>query len=347
MPLDHTRAIDQIEHDEICQRAEESGEGGYWQQIDTAESRWLAPQQLGLGGERRIKLQPGLEISIETVTYRRSLHLDSQRCLDAQTDSVNGLSFSFYLAGGSRMINPGIQLEEDREETAGQACVAYLKDVRLIEYFPAEQLIKIISISIDLERLQLFGLLEETVSPLLQPLKQGKSLERFHQTLNPITPTLQQILKQILDCPYQGAFRRMYLESKALELLSLQFYQLSAGQYLSTPKLCSADVEQLRLARDILQQRFDQPPSLLELARQVGLNDHKLKQGFRQLFDTTVFGYVQTCRMEQAQRLLEEHELSITTIAERVGHASPSQFCHAFKRHTGMTPSQYRRQLGN
>ncbi|MEM9807355.1 MAG: AraC family transcriptional regulator, partial [Cyanobacteria bacterium P01_D01_bin.56] len=343
--LDHTRAIDQIEHDEICQRAEESSEGGYWQQIDTIERRASVPQQLGQGEERLITLKPGLEIHIENFTYQRSLHLDSQRCLDAQTDSANRLSLSFYLAGGTRTINPGIQLEEDREETAGQACIAYLKGVRSIEYVPAERPTEIISIAIDLERLQLFGLLEETVSPLLQPLQQGNSLERFHQTLNPITPALQQILKQVLDCPYQGAFKRMYLESKVLELLSLQFYQLSAGQYLSTPKLCSADVERLRLARDILQQRFDQPPSLLELARQIGLNDHKLKQGFRQLFDTTVFGYVQTCRMEQAQQLLSEGELSIANVAERVGYASPSRFCHAFKRNTGITPSKYRRQF--
>ncbi|MEM9809037.1 MAG: AraC family transcriptional regulator [Cyanobacteria bacterium P01_D01_bin.56] len=346
MPLDHTRAIDQIEHDEICQRAEESGEM-VWQQVDTIEARQPNPQQLGQGEERLITLKPGLEIFIESFTFWRSLHLDSQLCLYPQTDSVNRLGFSFYLAGGTRTVNPGIQLEEDREETAGQACIAYLKDMRSIEYIPAERPLKIISIYIDPENLRLFGLLEETISPLLQPLQQGNSLERFHQTLNPITPALKQILKQVLDCPYRGPLKRMYLESKALELLSLQFYQLSAGQYLSTPKLCSADLERLRLARDILQQRFDQPPSLLELARQVELNDYKLKQGFRQLFDTTVFGYVQTCRMEQAQRLLKEHELSITTIAERVGHASPSQFCHAFKRHTGMTPSQYRRQLGN
>ncbi|MEM9007341.1 MAG: AraC family transcriptional regulator [Cyanobacteria bacterium P01_F01_bin.86] len=345
MPLNHARIIDQIEHDEICQRALESGTGAYWQQVDTIESRWSVPQQLGQGEERRIKLQSGLEISIEAVTYRRALCLDSQLCLPPQMYSVNDLNFSFYLAGGGRTINPGIQLEEDREETAGQACIAYLNDVRSIEYFPAEQLIKIISIAIDLERLRLSGLLEETVPPLLQPLRQGKSLESFHQSLNPIIPTLKQILQQILDCPYQGAFKRMYLESKALELLSLQFYQLSAGQCLSTPKLCSDDTERLRLARDILHQRFDQPPSLLELARQVGLNDHKLKQGFRQLFNTTVFGYVQTCRMEQAQQLLSEGELSIAHVAERVGYASPSRFCHAFKRNIGMTPSKYRRQF--
>nr|WP_235926987.1 helix-turn-helix transcriptional regulator [Gloeocapsopsis dulcis] len=85
------------------------------------------------------------------------------------------------------------------------------------------------------------------------------------------------------------------------------------------------------------------PPALLDLAKLVGLNDFKLKQGFRHLFGTTVFGYLQTCRMEQAQQLLSDRSLSIAEIAQRVGYASASQFCHAFKRYAGMKPSDYRR----
>jgi len=80
------------------------------------------------------------------------------------------------------------------------------------------------------------------------------------------------------------------------------------------------------------------PPSLMDLARQVGINDYKLKSGFRQIFGTTVFGYLQTCRMERAKQLLAEQQLSIAAIAHVVGYASQSRFCHAFKQRYGMTP---------
>jgi AraC family transcriptional activator of pyochelin receptor len=174
---------------------------------------------------------------------------------------------------------------------------------------------------------------------------EGKSANSFHQTLNQSTPAMQQALQQILNCSYQGAFKRMYLESKVLELLVLQFARLLGKQKASSliATFHSTDIERLHLAKTILQRELQYPPTLLDLARQVGLNDFKLKQGFRHLFGTTVFGYLQTCRMEQAQQLLSDRSLSIAEVAQRVGYTSPSSFCHAFKRHVGMIPRDYRR----
>lgn len=340
MPLDCTRAITQSEYDALWDEASERGEVDWnWTDI---ERRQPIPKQLGRGESRVIELQPGLEIYINTHWYWRSL------CLDYQYTTEDTLTSNYYLVGGYRMINPGIQLEDDREEKAGETCLCYISEARSIEYYSAEQPFKSLGISISLERLQSFGLLEEQPYPLLQQLLQGQTLKGFHQSMNHISPTVQHILRQILDCPYCGTVKRMYLESKAIELLALQFYQLAElqGSNRATPHLSSADIERLRSARDILRQSFEDPPSLLALARQVGLNDFKLKQGFRNLFDTTVFGYVQTCRMKQAQELLCDRNLSIGSIADRVGYASPSRFCHAFKRHMDMTPSDYRRQIG-
>ncbi|MBN4000976.1 AraC family transcriptional regulator [Nostoc sp. LPT] len=251
---------------------------------------------------------------------------------------------NFYLAGDRRIINPGIQFEEDRAETTGETCLCYIKEVRSIEYFPAEQTLKSVGISIDLERLRSFGMTWDNAPSPLRSLIEGKSAKSFHQTLNQSTPAMQQALQQILNCPYQGAFKRMYLESKVLELLVLQFDQLLKKQKASSSTLTfrSTDIERLHLAKAILQRELEHPPTLLDLARLVGLNDFKLKQGFRHLFGTTVFGYLQTCRMAQAQQLLSNRQLSIAEVAQRVGYASPSQFCHAFKRHVGMTPSIYR-----
>ena len=47
--------------------------------------------------------------------------------------------------------------------------------------------------------------------------------------------------------------------------------------------LCPQDIEQLHRAKDILVQQAKMPPTLVELARMVGVNERKLKQGFRQL----------------------------------------------------------------
>ncbi|NJK61978.1 MAG: helix-turn-helix transcriptional regulator [Synechococcaceae cyanobacterium SM2_3_1] len=83
--------------------------------------------------------------------------------------------------------------------------------------------------------------------------------------------------------------------------------------------------------------------SLLDLARQVGLNDFKLKRGFRAMLGTTVFGYLQTYRMEQVQYLLLDRRLSVAAIAQRVGYVNPSAFWAAFRRHFGTTPKALQR----
>ena len=339
MPLDHTRTIVQAEYDDIWNAAWDQGEV-FWRQHGI-ESRRAIPSKLGKGEIRKIELRPGLGMMIETSLFWRSLYLDFHY------GSANELGSSFYLAGSQRMINPGLEREDDREETAGENCLCYLAGARCLEYRPAEQQLQRVAITIDFEQLRTFGLAEESPSPLVSALVKGQSASRFHQSLysTAATPTT---LQQILDCPYDGPTKRMYLEAKVLELLAIQFHQLTErpGTEPRLPSLRVEDRERLHQAKDILRCQFEQPPSLQALARQVGLNDYKLKQGFRQLFGTTVFGYVQACRMAQAQRLLQERELSIAHIADRVGHASPSQFCHAFKRHVGLTPSEYRRQFG-
>lgn len=338
MSLDHTRTIDQTEYDAIWDSAWDQGEIPWRQQ--GVERRQAIPQQLGQGELRVIELRPGLEVAIETSVYWRSLYLDSHFATDDEVLS------GFYLAGRHRVINPSIQCEADREEGAGETCLGYLAGARSIEYRPADQPLHHVLISTNFEQLRSLVIAEESPAPLLQPLLQGKSANRFHQTLR-LTTAMQLALRQLLDCPYHGVTRRLYLEAKVLELLALQFYQLTdeLGAEPTPPNFRPTDVERLHQARDILRQQFDYPPSLLALSRLVGLNDFKLKQGFRQIFGTTVFGYVQTCRMAQAQVLLRDRDLSVALIAERVGYASPSRFSQAFKRQAGVTPSQYRRQL--
>ncbi|MEM6432830.1 MAG: AraC family transcriptional regulator [Cyanobacteria bacterium P01_D01_bin.115] len=339
MPIDHTRTIVQAEYDDIWDAAWDQGEI-FWQQHGI-ESRRAIPSKLGKGEVREIELRSGFRIVIETSLFWRSLYLDYG------SDSTEQLFSNFYLAGSHRMINPGLEREADREESAGENCLCYLAGARFLEYRPAEQMLQHVSVKVDFEQLRSFGLAEESPSPLVGALVQGQSASRFHQSFYS-TAAIPTMLQQILDCPYSGATQRMYLEAKALELLAIQFHQLTEhpGTESGLPRLRPEDRDRLHQAKAILRRQFEQPPSLQALARQVGLNDYKLKQGFRQLFDTTVFGYVQTCRMAQAQRLLQERELSVAHIADRVGHASPSQFCHAFKRHVGLTPSEYRRQFG-
>ena len=156
---------------------------------------------------------------------------------------------------------------------------------------------------------------------------------------------MQVVLQQVLYCPYQGLTKKMYLEGKALELMTLQFTQLLAGnQTKSHFILRTEDIDRIHHAKEILVNNLDNPPSLLELAKLVGLNDYKLKRGFRQVFGTTVFGHLYNYRMEQARQMLETSQIKIQEAARTVGYTSQSSFNAAFKRKFGINPKSY--QMG-
>lgn len=76
----------------------------------------------------------------------------------------------------------------------------------------------------------------------------------------------------------------------------------------------------------ILEQRLTHPPGLIELARELGTNQRKLSLIFRRRTGMTVFGYLTEIRLESARRLLENSQLQIRLIADKVGYANAGDF---------------------
>lgn len=169
-----------------------------------------------------------------------------------------------------------------------------------------------------------------------------ESNRQYFWNIDKIGMAMRLALEQTLHCPYQGWTKQIYLESKCLELVALKLAQLSEEQRLGySQPLKPDDVERIYHARNILLCNLDRPPSLLELARQVGLNDYKLKLGFRQVFGTTAFGYLHEVRMERSRQLLLENRMSVKEVARAVGYANQSRFAAAFRKRFGVNPKSY------
>lgn len=154
------------------------------------------------------------------------------------------------------------------------------------------------------------------------------------------TPAMQMAIHQILNCPLQGLIRRLYLESKVVELIALKLAQIHESNQPASakPVLKPGDVERIHLAKEILLRDIEHPPSLMRLSKLSGLNDYKLKQGFRQVFGTTVFGYLRRQRLEQARQRLIEGQMTVSEVARSVGYSSLSRFSLAFKQQFGVSP---------
>lgn len=152
---------------------------------------------------------------------------------------------------------------------------------------------------------------------------------------------MQSAARQIFDCPYQGSMKKIFLESKALELIS-HFMTLQFG---NNPKrddsLPAKEKANIEYARDVLIENMENPLSLPELAKKAGLSETKLTRGFRRLYGTSVFEYLRNQRMEKAKMLLESGDLNVTEISYIIGYSSPAHFTRVFTKHFGSNPKNF------
>jgi AraC-like DNA-binding protein len=93
-------------------------------------------------------------------------------------------------------------------------------------------------------------------------------------------------------------------------------------------------------AREYLISHMETPPGLSELARIIGINEYKLKRGFKEMFGNTVFGYLSDLRLEMAKNELLENRNTASTIASELGYSSVQHFSNAFKKKFGYAPSK-------
>ncbi len=182
----------------------------------------------------------------------------------------------------------------------------------------------------------------DTLKRFSEKIIEGKPLMIADQNLS-IDISMQQAIDAILNCKYQQGLKKLFLLSKAIELLVLQaesFNSLRPGKKLVARS--EYDRDRIHYAREYVTQHIDNPPSLLELARIVGLNEYKLKHGFKEIFQTTVFGYLAEKRLELARDYLTDPNKSITDIADLLGYSSIQHFSFAFKKKFGHSPKDGR-----
>lgn len=287
------------------------------------------PAALGQGFYREMQLREGMELAI--ADYQTYKEIVTQSC-----DREHPLEYTFHIPQHNQNGSEPISYI-----FCGSGMAPGSKNQQ-IAYQPT----KWVSVHIEPDVFESFaGTPNDPIPSSLQHLVRDPS-QLFYIRRGQATPAMQIILQQIWQCPYQGFTKRLFLESKVWELMALILEQELEYQQEKplVAKLKPDDVDRLYQAKAILQQNLAHPPSLMQLARQVGLNECILKQGFRQIFDTTVFGYLRQCRMEQARLLLMQGQISINEAAQTVGYSSQSRFANAFRKTFGVNPKAFSTQ---
>ncbi len=82
------------------------------------------------------------------------------------------------------------------------------------------------------------------------------------------------------------------------------------------------------------------PPSIKELAHLCATNESKLKKAFKQVYNSTIYGYIQKLRLEKANYLLKDKRLSVGEVAKEVGYRHQGHFSKLFFETYGAYPKE-------
>ena len=325
-----TISISQSAHDELFEEMT-AVEPTYHPDIeDDRDFMGNFPPLMGQGYWRTIHLRDGLIVTLG----RLKLH---DRVKSARPEAIEAyLEFHLHLSG--------IHETDGDLLSAGQYCLygSGLVPKAKFELSDRQPFLEVL-VHMRADVLRCFiGNSEGELPTALQPWLRSPAQPRYSY-FGTATPAMQLVAWQMLQCGFQALPKRMFLEGKSLELLGLAAAIEMARQEGERPLLQPDLLDRIHHARDILRQQLDNPPSLSELARLVGLNDCTLKQEFRQVFGTTVFGYLHDYRMQQAQQSLGMGGWSVGEVARMVGYTNLSAFSRAFTKQFGASPKNYRR----
>ncbi|HEY4337182.1 MAG TPA: AraC family transcriptional regulator [Puia sp.] len=103
------------------------------------------------------------------------------------------------------------------------------------------------------------------------------------------------------------------------------------------------EIDGIHAAREMIRENIRRHFVIREIAQTVGVNEFKLKTGFRELFGNGVYEFLRLERMHEARELLHNATRSIKQVAALTGYKSVNSFIKAFKKEFGLTPGEFRR----
>ena len=304
------------------------------------DSFWNLPEEIGTGSIQKNLLRTGFELYITNFKLREPLIRKGK-----SNSPMIGLNFAL---SGSIRNRIQYSTSDDWVIDSGQSSLYYVPASNSSGEAAAKE--PILYVSIQMESWFFNTLLERETDRIPDDFADidSGSPSRYQYT-DVITPLMQAVVHQILNCPYHGLTRQLYLEGKAYELIAYKLEQSLSNkkEYQKTFTLRPHDIERVHHARELFSRDFQNPPKLLDLARAVGLPHPKLNFCFREVYGTTVFGYLREMRLNKAKSLLDEGRMNVTEAAYSVGYSSLSHFAMAFKDYHGVAPGNYLRELSH
>ncbi len=246
------------------------------------------------------------------------------------------IQFHFCVKGSSKFLfnsgNYQLPLEEEH------SLLLYNPEQDLPLNLELEPKSWIISLLISIKKFHSMFSQESGYIPFLSIENRDK---KYYKDGN-ISPSMAIVLNQLMNFNLMPTVKALYFRAKAYELLSLNFNRTEDANIAQCPFLVDEEnVLKIRKAKDLVISRMAEPPSLQELATEIGLSLKRLKEGFKQIYGDSVYSFLLDYKMEYSRKLLDSGEYNVNEVGLKVGYSTSSHFISAFKKKFGTTPKKY------
>ncbi|WP_295814323.1 AraC family transcriptional regulator [uncultured Nitratireductor sp.] len=158
-------------------------------------------------------------------------------------------------------------------------------------------------------------------------------------------PEVRQLCAMMTDSSLEGETRRLHPEGTVNALLAIHCDAIrQSGLREASRTIAERDRYLARAAQAFLISRLAKPPTLEEVAGEVGMAPRRLNDVFHQVYGETVAGFVRNARLDEAARRIRTERISIKQAAWDAGYRHVANFTRAFQSRFGRTPGDHSRQ---
>lgn len=180
---------------------------------------------------------------------------------------------------------------------------------------------------------------EELRGTLFHALEIAKAPEvRSH----PVPLRISRILLGAINPHLTGRLGMLYSQAKILEYLCELIDHLESRAAALAETVLGRDA--LYEVRDYLTGLEGKLPSLVDIAEMMQVSARALNDGFSREFGASLPRYVSGLRLEQAHSAIQESDIALKVLSDRLGYSNVSHFSTAFKRQFGYPPGSLRRK---
>ena len=155
--------------------------------------------------------------------------------------------------------------------------------------------------------------------------------------------TVKHIFSELYKVP--ETIRLGYIRVKILELLLVLTGLDAVSERSESVHFSEIQIEAIKEIHDFLVAHYNEHYTIDALSERFGISPTAMKKCFRGVYGDSVYAYMKLYRLQVAERLLKESDMTVAEIAAQVGYLNPNKFTSAFCARYGMPPTAFRKNV--